>query len=130
MARACSNPDAIANIRFYLQGVAKSLVDRLFGTEGPPLGTTLTSLEKTIETVRSALSEQMLALALSRQADTCSCAPPESTCCPSCQRPTEARDPESRIVATGVGPAEWLEPKRYCTKCRRSFFPSVAQSRP
>lgn len=130
MARAYSYPDAVADVRFYLQGVAKSLVDRLFGPEGPPLGTTLTSLEKTIESVRSALSEQMLALALSRQADTYSAALAESTSCPSCQRPTEAQDPEARIVATDVGPAEWFEPKRYCTKCRRSFFPSVAQPRP
>jgi hypothetical protein len=125
MARVHSNPDAVADVRFYLQGVAKSLVDRLFGPEGPPLGTTLTSLEKTIESVRTALSEQMLALALSRQADTYLSTPPESTCCPSCQQPTEARDPEPRIVSTDVGRAEWFEPQRYCNKCRRAFFPSV-----
>lgn len=126
MACAHSNPDAIAEIRFYLHGVAKSLVDRLYGPDGPAADTTLTALEKTIESVRSTLSEHMLALALGRQSDAYSCAPPESTCCPSCQRPTQARDPEPRIVATDVGRAEWLEPQRYCTKCRRAFFPSVA----
>jgi hypothetical protein len=130
MARAYSYPDTVADVHFYLQGVAKSLVDRLFGPAGPPLGTTLSSLEKTIESVRTALSEHMLALALSRQADSYPSAPPESTSCPSCQRPTEDRDPDPRVVTTDVGCAQWLEPQRYCTKCRRAFFPSVAQPRP
>jgi hypothetical protein len=130
MAHAHSNPDAIADVRFYLQGVAKSVVDRLYGPQGPPWGTTLSSMEKTFDAVRSALTEHMLALALSRHADSCAVAEPEATCCPSCQRPTELRDPEPRDVMTEVGRAAWLEPQRYCTKCRRAFFPSVPSPRP
>jgi hypothetical protein len=130
MARAQSNPDPIAEVRQYLSGVAKSLVDRLYGAEGPPLGTTLSCLEQTIESVRTALCEQMLHLALSRQSLTCSSAPPEAVCCPTCQRPTEARDPEPRVVTTDVGRAHWLEPHHFCPKCRKAFFPSVARPRP
>ena len=130
MARAHTNPDPIAEIRLYLQGVAKSLVDRLYGPDGPPLGTTLSSLEGTIAGVRGALSEQMLQQALSRQGLACSAGPPDSLCCPTCQRSTQPRDPEPRVVDTSVGEAQWSEPHRYCKKCRRSFFPSVPEPRP
>jgi hypothetical protein len=130
MARAHSNPDGIAEVRQYVMGVAKSLVDRLYGGDGPALGTTISSLEQTIELVRTALSEQMLHLALSRQSLACSSAPPESVCCPTCQRPTEACDPEPRVVTTAVGRADWLEPHHFCHNCRKAFFPSVARPRP
>jgi hypothetical protein len=129
MACTRSNPDAIAHVRFYLDGVAKSLVDRLFGPDGPPHGITLTSLEKTIDAVRSALSEHMLALALSRQAQAYAAAP-ELLSCPRCRRPTKQLDPEERIVTTDVGRAAWAEPQRHCNNCRRDFFPSVARSGP
>lgn len=129
MARASSNPDVLGDVRPYLEGVAKSLVDRLFGPEGPPMGTTLSSLENTLDSVRRALSEHMLQLALSRQSEACSAGPAESLCCPGCLRPTEPDDPEPRVVTTAVGRVEWLEPHRYCRKCRRAFFPSVQEPR-
>jgi hypothetical protein len=131
MVRAVSSPDPIAEVRRYLQGVAKSLVDRLFGPEGPAWGTTLSSLEATIASVRTALSEQMLTLALSRQSAACSAqAQTESVRCPGCQSPTQTNDPESRVVSTAVGWAHWSEPYYFCPKCRKAFFPSVGQPRP
>jgi hypothetical protein len=127
MVRAHSNPDPIAEVRLYLQGVAKYLADRLYGPAGPTWGTTLTQLEGTLSAVRQTLSEQLLNLALSRQAVA---APPEALFCPGCQRPPEQRPVEARVVTTDVGLAQWSEPHYFCRKCRKSFFPSVAQSRP
>jgi hypothetical protein len=129
MGRAQSNPDAIAEVRHYLHGVAKSLVDRLYGPDGPPLGTSLSSLEGAIGSVRSVLTEHMLHLALSRQSVACAAGPPDSLACPSCQRPTGPDDPDPRDVTTAVGQARWLEPRRFCKACRKAFFPSVARPR-
>jgi hypothetical protein len=130
MARAHTDSDAIAEVRHYLTGVAKSLVDRLYGPDGPALGTTLSSLEGTIDSVRRALAEQMLQQALSRQSRACSAALPDPVCCPGCQRPARRRDPEPRVVSTDVGRAQWLEPHYFRTKCRKAFFPPVQGQRP
>ena len=35
----------VEEVRGYVEGVAKNLVDKLYGPEGPPWGTTLTELE-------------------------------------------------------------------------------------
>jgi hypothetical protein len=106
--------------------VAKNLVDRLYGPDGPPWGTKLTELEDIVVAVREALSEKMLAQALERQAAT---ERPEAfQSCSGCGGPVEGRDPEPRIVQTRGGGAIWSEPQEYCRKCRQSFFPSVEES--
>ncbi|MCL6508424.1 MAG: hypothetical protein K6T59_15530 [Bryobacteraceae bacterium] len=48
--------------------------------------------------------------------------------CPSCGGPVEARDPEPRPLLTRRGEIAWLEPQAYCGRCRKAFFPSVAES--
>jgi hypothetical protein len=129
MARAPINTDPIADIRLYLQGVAKYLVDRLYGPDGPVRGTSLTSLESTVSAVHVALAEQFLQEALSRQSLAYSQAAPDGVHCPGCQQPTLPRPPEPRVVRTDVGTAQWLEPHCYCPRCRKAFFPSVGQPR-
>lgn len=113
-------------VRPYLEGVAKNLVDRLYGEKGPAWGTQLTAIEDTIKAVRQVLSEKMLDEALQRQAHTVEDRPADFQCCHACGKGVE-RDPESddfRILQTDVGEAEWREPATYCRHCRRSFFPS------
>ena len=114
-------------VRPYLEGVAKSLVDRLYGKQGPVWGTKLSEMEDTILAIRQMLSEKMLDEALQRQANTAAARPADWQCCPKCgkhveDRPKDAADP--RLLQTRVGEAEWQEPETYCCKCRRSFFPS------
>jgi hypothetical protein len=121
IATAAADP-----VRPYLEGVAKSLVDRLYGPDGPAWGTKLSAIEDTIKAIRQVLSEKMLDEALQRQANTVEQRPAAFQCCPKCGREVQ-RDPDgddARIQQTDVGEAEWCEPATYCRKCRRSFFPS------
>jgi hypothetical protein len=126
MARYQVSTAAADPVRPYLEGVAKSLVDRLYGDNGPAWGTQLVAIEDTIKAVRQVLSEKMLDEALQRQANTVEQRPADWACCPKCGQEVQ-RDPERddfRIQQTDVGEAEWREPATYCRHCRRSFFPS------
>jgi hypothetical protein len=108
----------------YIKGVAKSLVDRLYGPDGLPWGTKFTELEATVAAVRQVLTEEMLQQALARQAARVD-RPPEYDRCPACGQATQADEsPQPRRLETGGGDAVWVEPKTRCQKCRRDFFPS------
>ncbi len=114
----------VDEVRPYLEGVAKSLVDRLYGPAGPAWGTKFTELEETVAAIRKALTEGMLHQALARQAAQGE-RPPEYGVCPGCGQPTTAAElPEPRRLASRDGDAVWEEPKTRCDKCRRDFFPS------
>ena len=121
-------PAAVEPVQGYIEGVAKSLVDRIYGKDGLPWGTPLSELEDMVIAVRQVLSEKMLAQALERQAQA-EQRPETFQKCTSCQRPVKAKpDPEPRNVETRAGEAVWDEPHEYCRKCRRSFFPSEQES--
>ena len=125
MARKKKVPAAVEPVQAYLEGVAKSLVDRLYGPQGLPWGTKLTELEDVVIAVREILAESMLAQALQRQAQTVEQRPEPFQVCSGCGGPVEARpDPEPRNVQTRAGEAEWDEPHCYCRPCRQAFFPS------
>jgi hypothetical protein len=128
MARKKPSRPEVEAVRTYIEGVAKNLVDRLYGPDGPAWGTQLTELEDVALAVREALTEKMLAQALERQAATNEQRPEPYQNCPSCERPVTAEAPEPRLVQTRVGEAEWSEPQMHCRHCRRSFFPSVEES--
>ena len=120
-------PAAVEEVRPYIEGVAKSLVDRIYGPAGLPWGSKLTELEDMVIAVRQVLSEKMLAQALERQALE------ERTAafrnCSGCNGPVDDRpEPEPRNVETRAGDAEWDEPHCYCRKCRQAFFPSEQES--
>jgi hypothetical protein len=118
-------PAAVEPVQAYIEGVAKSLVDRIYGPHGLPWGTKLTELEDVVIAVRDALSEKMLAQALERQAQSAELRPEPFQKCPGCEGKTKAKaDAEPRNLETRAGEAEWEEPHEYCRKCRRSFFPS------
>jgi hypothetical protein len=102
--------------------LAKNLADRLYGAPGPAWGTPFSELEATAGLLGRTLQKYFLDLALSRQAATFLAAD-APTPCPRCGTPTQDEDPEPRIVQTPTGDAEWLEPARYCPKCRKAYFP-------
>jgi hypothetical protein len=130
MAKAKKRTPLVEEVRPYVEGVAKNLVDKLYGPDGPPWGTRLTDLEHLLLAVREVLTEKMLAEALARQAATQAQRPPTYRSCPGCQQPLTCDDREPRLVHTDVGEAQWQEPQAYCRKCRQAFFPSVAEPGP
>ena len=122
-------PAVVQPVESYIEGVAKSLVDRLYGPDGLPWGTKLEELVDTVDAVRMALSEKMLARALERQSRGEQQRPGPFANCSNCGRAVDDKpDAEPRKVQTRVGEAEWDEPHCYCRKCRRAFFPSEQES--
>jgi hypothetical protein len=124
MARSQQRSAKTEQVRAYVEGVAKNLVDKLYGPDGPPWGTTLTDIEDLFLDVREVLTEQMLDLSLSRQAQALPAQPEAERLCPSCQQALPCPDANPRVVQTRVGEAEWTEPQAHCPRCRRAFFPS------
>ena len=127
MARSKQRSVKTEQVRAYVEGVAKNLVDKLYGPAGLPWGTTLTELEDVCLGIRAVLTEKMLDLALERQAADHPQRPTDCGCCPQCHRPLVCDDVEPRLVQTRAGEAEWLEPQAYCRNCRQAFFPSVQE---
>jgi hypothetical protein len=124
MAAPGKTPPEVEECRCLIQGVAKSLADRLWGPNGPAWGTPFSDLESLAEQVGQAVQKRLLGLALSRQANRFLADLPADLCrCPGCGRDTLPQDPEPRIVQSLAGEAEWLEPHRYCPRCRKAFFP-------
>src|SRR5438270_10464318 len=88
----------VEEVRPYVEGVAKYLIDKLYGPNGPAWGTRLTELEDLFVAIREVLSEQLLAAALARQAATHDQSPPRYRTCPGCQQPLVCADRNERIV--------------------------------
>jgi hypothetical protein len=113
----------LAEVKPYVQGVGKYLVDRLYGPHGPEWGTSFADLEELAVQIGQAIAQQLIQQSLQRQS--VESMPTADEICPTCERPGERRDPQPRSVTTRVGDAHWDEPARFCTRCRRAFFPSV-----
>lgn len=111
----------VDELRYLIEGVAKNFADRVYGPQGPEWGTRFADIEELAVQIGQAVSRQMCDQALQRQADQ-----PALPVCPSCGAAGEEGEPEPRVVTTRAGAAQWQEPHRFCRRCRRSFFPSVA----
>ncbi len=131
MERSAQHTAHVDEVRPYLQGVAKHVIDRLYGAQGPAWGTTLSQIETVLLEVRDLLAREMIDSALRRQALAHPAAPADYQHCPTCGQPLRP-DPEAnpRITQTQLGEANWSEPQTYCDRCRRAFFPSVQEPRP
>jgi hypothetical protein len=117
-------PRELDSCRFLLEGQAKVFADRLYGPDGPPVGTSFTDIEKIVLALGLEFQKQLLDLLLLRQAEVMHRELPESLrCCPSCKGDTIAQDPEPRLLHSLAGIVEWQEPQRYCKHCRKGFFP-------
>jgi hypothetical protein len=130
MARTKKRTPEVEQVRPYVEGVAKNLIDKLYGPDGPPWGTKLTQIEDLFLAIRELLSEKMLADALARQAAAQAPRPAAYGTCPGCQQPLPCPATNPRLLETRAGAAAWAEPEGYCDRCRRSFFPSVPEPGP
>ena len=117
----------VEEVRPYVEGVAKNLVEKLYGPDGPAWDTRLTEIEDVLLELRQILPEQMLAESLTRQAAAQGKQAPAARACPGCQQPLACTDANPRLVQTRAGDARWPEPEGYCDRCRRSFSPSVQE---
>lgn len=117
----------VDNSRLYLQGVAKYLMEGIYGPDGPPWGTRFTELEDLAVALGEVFTKNFMDLSLGRQAGKFEKMENKPDECPGCGRPTRLEPPEPRVVLSRAGDAEWLEPNGYCEHCRRAFFPSVAK---
>src|SRR3989442_13460479 len=102
MARSKTRTPKVEQVRPFLESVAKNLVDRLHGPDGPPWGTTLTDIEDLLLQLREVLTEPMLDSAIARQAQTLAQQPEAARTCPGCQQPLACGDANPRIVQTRV----------------------------
>ena len=127
MARPKKHTKEVETVRPYLQGVAKNLVDKLYGPDGPPWGTRLSAIEGLLLELRAVLTEEMLAQALARQAAAHERSPDAYRRCPSCGQPLACPDANPRLLQTDAGEARWSEPEGTCDRCRRAFFPSIQE---
>jgi hypothetical protein len=128
MARKQKRTKKVEDVRSYVEGVAKNLVEKLYGPEGLPWGTKLSEVEELFLDIREVLTEKMLDLTLSQQAASQPPRPEPYRTCPSCHEAIVCEASNERIVQTQTGETEWSEPEGYCRKCRRAFFPSVQES--
>ena len=127
MARAKKRTPKVEELRPYVEGVAKNLVEKLYGPQGPAWGTKLTEIEDVLLEIRELLSEKMLELTLAQQAAAADQGPPPYRSCPGCHQPLPCDDTNPGILQTRAGEAQWAEPEGYCDRCRRAFFPSVQE---
>lgn len=125
MARAKKRTPQVEEVRPYVEGVAKNLVAKLYGPQGPAWGTKLSEIEDVLLDIREILSETMLDLSLAQQAATADQSREPYRNCPGCQQPLPCKDTNPRLLQTRAGEAQWAEPEGYCDRCRRAFFPSV-----
>jgi hypothetical protein len=130
MARTKKRTPQVEEVRPYVEGVAKNLIDKLYGPDGPAWGTKLTEIEDLFLALRQLLCEKMLADALTRQAAAQAQGPSAARTCPGCQQPLACDETNQRLLETRAGEAAWAEPEGYCDRCRRSFFPSVQEPGP
>ena len=126
MAHTATPAATIERQRHFLEGVAKRIADDLWGAQGPAWGTTLTEMEDVALAARDIFTQKLLELGLERQSAALQeHRSPAAATCPDCQRPFPAAAATSpREMQTRGGGVHWDEPKDYCSRCRRAFFPS------
>ena len=122
MARGKKRTPQVEELRPYVEGVAKNLVVKLYGPQGPAWGTKRTQIEDVLIEIRDLLTEKMLDESLAKQA-AASERPQAFRTCPGCQAPLPCGEANPRLLQTRAGEAEWAEPEGYCDRCRRAFFP-------
>jgi hypothetical protein len=128
MPRRNKRTPEVDNVRAYVEGVAKNLCDKLYGSQGPAWGTKLTEIEDVCLDIREILTEQILAESLRRQANAQGQTPNSEAICPGCGQSLNCTPKNPRRVTTRAGDAAWVEPEAHCRHCRRAFFPSVEES--
>lgn len=114
-----------SDLRGRIQEAARQLLEEKWAAEGQPslLEKRFIDIEDEACEVADALAQEMMRLIAAQQADMVGSS--EGGSCPGCGREATSADAEPRNLATRRGEVGWQEPRYYCRRCRKSFFPSV-----
>jgi hypothetical protein len=115
----------LAELRIALEGAGKNFLHKVYGSEGPPWGTTFAELEDVAVAIGDEVARQIVNQGLVQQAGVSPGQGYQS--CSQCGRPVLPSETAPRIMQTGVGDVEWSEPEGYCDRCRKAFFPTVQE---
>lgn len=119
----------------FLDGMARRMGENLataaYGTQGPSLDVDLASLENLVVQLQASLLAGFCERATDQQREQL----PQTYACPACGTECEVKQPEnlpeqqrSRTIQTRGGPFRLGEPRCFCSRCRRAFFPSADNS--
>jgi NADH pyrophosphatase NudC (nudix superfamily) len=125
MVKETRKVEVPAHLRPVLQAAAKNLLHHLYGSQGMPWDTSFADFEELVVQLCRTMGTELLQQALQGQAN--QPVPEPLRHCPTCGRPTAARDPKTRVVHARIGTADWKEPVTHCDHCRKAFFPSVQE---
>jgi hypothetical protein len=121
MAKRKLTSEDLAAIYELARKWGKNICRQAYGDEGPGLDVDLTAMEEVAVAAMRGLAAGTLETATSQQASQLG----THRACPDCgEQCLVQRD--TRPVTARSGPFEHLEPKCYCTGCRRDFFPSAS----
>lgn len=109
-------------VKDMLRGVAKNLARDLYGPEEFPEQTHFEKIEELATLIGDSLTCELMQHVVSLQAQRLEQKAHE---CPSCRGPTVPRPLAPQVLTTDRGEVGWNQPERFCSACRRAFFPSV-----
>lgn len=120
-ARKLSEKD-LQEVRKLAKQWGKIVVGRAFGENGPGLDVDLDAMEQVAVAAAQGLTEGTLEQATLQQAAGMA----GEQLCPQCgQLCPVVPEGETRPITVRGGSFEHCEPKCYCDRCRRSFFPAA-----
>lgn len=112
----------VRSVGSMIHGVAKNLARDVYGPKEFAPQTSFADLEELGVQLGNALTREFIQHAAAQQAQELE---QRTSCCPTCQGETELRPPAPKVLITQRGTVAWSEPERFCSTCRRAFFPSV-----
>lgn len=112
----------VRSVHSMIQGVARNLGRDVYGPQGFPEHTPFESIEELGVRIGDAITREFVQQAVAQQAQQLE---PQDHACPTCRGSTERRALAPHLLTTQRGEVVWNEPERYCSACRRAFFPSV-----
>jgi hypothetical protein len=112
----------LRSVRSMIQGVAKNLARDVYGPQGFPEHTKFEVIEELGVRIGDAITREFVQQAVAEQAQQLEA---QEHACPTCGGSTERRSPAPHLLETQRGAVAWNEPERFCSACRRAFFPAV-----
>ncbi|GIW91961.1 MAG: hypothetical protein KatS3mg110_0931 [Pirellulaceae bacterium] len=117
--------EAASGFQQVVSQMTRLMRQELFGEAGAPAwGTPFREIEEFCCAIGDMVARELMRQSMAVQAQR---VPTGEDVCPECGQSvdTPKDEPfEPHVLDTCRGPVDWNEPKRYCRRCRRAFFPS------